>query len=138
MKVALGLGCDRGTPLDTFEQAVTRALVEVACATAGPTAGGGHGQHRPQGRRDRLLALACDRGWPLRFFPPQVLAAVPVPNPSETVRRYTGTLGQRGRGPAGGGRPRPGGPAAREAARGRRRPQRHRVGPPNPDPGENA
>jgi cobalt-precorrin 5A hydrolase len=27
----------------------------------------------------------------LRFYPPEQLAAVPVPNPSETVRKHTGT-----------------------------------------------
>ena len=38
-----------------------------------------------------LLALVAERGWPMRFYTPAELAAVPVPNPSETVLRYTGT-----------------------------------------------
>ena len=38
-----------------------------------------------------LLSLAHEHGWPLHFYTAQELAAVTVPNPSETVRRYTGT-----------------------------------------------
>src|SRR5450830_947592 len=71
--VALGLGCDRGCSLDTLRQAVEAALAQAGAGWAG------------------LQALAAEQGWALRFHPPEVLAAVPVPNPSETVRRYTGT-----------------------------------------------
>jgi cobalt-precorrin 5A hydrolase/precorrin-3B C17-methyltransferase len=38
-----------------------------------------------------LLAAAAGRGWPVVTFPGQLLAAVPVPNPSEVVRRAVGT-----------------------------------------------
>ena len=41
--------------------------------------------------RPGLLALVDERGWPMRFYTPAELAVVPVPNPSETVLRYTGT-----------------------------------------------
>ena len=38
-----------------------------------------------------LLAAAAGRGWPVVTFPASRLAAVPVPNPSEVVRRAVGT-----------------------------------------------
>ena len=38
-----------------------------------------------------LLAAAAGRGWPVVTFPAGRLAAVPVPNPSEVVRRAVGT-----------------------------------------------
>ena len=38
-----------------------------------------------------LLQLAAEQGWNIRFYPAQKLAQVDVPNPSETVRKHTGT-----------------------------------------------
>jgi cobalt-precorrin 5A hydrolase len=38
-----------------------------------------------------LLALCYAEGWTPVFHAPDVLARVAVPNPSETVRRHTGT-----------------------------------------------
>jgi cobalt-precorrin 5A hydrolase / cobalt-factor III methyltransferase / precorrin-3B C17-methyltransferase len=38
-----------------------------------------------------LRAAAAERGWPVVTFPAGGLAAVPVPNPSEAVRRAVGT-----------------------------------------------
>ena len=38
-----------------------------------------------------LLTAAATRGWPVVTFPASRLAAVPVPNPSEVVRRAVGT-----------------------------------------------
>ena len=37
------------------------------------------------------LELAADRGWTIRFYRADELAVVDVPNPSETVRKHTGT-----------------------------------------------
>ncbi len=86
--ITLGVGCDRGTSVQTIHEAVTAALsqaglrldqvVAVASITLKTDEAG-------------LLALAAQHGWPLQFYPPEVLAQVPVPNPSETVRRHTGT-----------------------------------------------
>lgn len=85
---ALGLGCDRGTPVATLMQAVQEALAQ---------AGGTLGQVQAVASIDLkadeagLQQLAQLYGWNIRFYPAQVLARVPVPNPSETVRKYTGT-----------------------------------------------
>ena len=86
--VAVGLGCDRGTPLTTVLQALDAALAQAGLSRA---------QVRVlasiEAKSDELafLELAKAGGWPLRFFSAAELAAVPVPNPSETVLRYMGT-----------------------------------------------
>ena len=87
-RLAVGLGCDRGTPLATVEAALVQAL-------------NGAGLQRAQvavlasieAKADEaaFLQLAAANCWPLRFYAAAQLAAVPVPNPSETVRRYMGT-----------------------------------------------
>ena len=87
-KLALGIGCDRGTPTDTLVRAVAEALAfahaefsDVA-AVASITL---------KADEPGLLALAAQHGWVITFYRPEELAAVNVPNPSETVRRHTGT-----------------------------------------------
>jgi len=85
---AVGLGCDRGVALDTVREAVRAAL-----AQAGAHAGQVVAAASITIKQDEaaLLALAQEHGWPLAFYPPEQLAQVEVPNPSETVRKYTGT-----------------------------------------------
>ncbi|WP_300451064.1 cobalamin biosynthesis protein [Accumulibacter sp.] len=86
--LALGLGCDRGTPAATIARAIDEAL--AAC-------GGCLADVRAVATIDLktdeagLLQLAASHGWQLRFYPAVELAAVDVPHPSETVRKYTGT-----------------------------------------------
>lgn len=88
LQIAVGLGCDRGTPLATLQQALDEALalagarlVEVVAVAS----------INLKSDEPGLLALAALHGWPLTFYAPEQLAAVPVPNPSETVRKHTGT-----------------------------------------------
>ncbi|GAA5335306.1 MULTISPECIES: cobalt-precorrin 5A hydrolase [Thermus] len=88
--LVLGLGCNRGTPLEEIRGEVFRfleeggfaqeALARIATATL---------------KRDEagLLAFAEEMGLPLRFHPPEVLNAQPIPNPSEVVFRHTGLYG---------------------------------------------
>lgn len=87
-RYALGLGCDRGTPCATLQRAVGEALSrldalpqDVAVAASIDIKADEAGLHE----------LARLHGWPLHFYPAAELATVPVPNPSETVRRHTGT-----------------------------------------------
>jgi cobalamin biosynthesis protein CbiG len=87
-RVALGLGCDRGTPLETIEEAVSQALASIGAGWDDVAAAASIDLKADEAG---LLALARSRGWTLRFHAAAELAAVPVPNPSETVRRYTGT-----------------------------------------------
>ncbi len=88
MRVAVGLGCDRGTPLATVAQALDAALAQA-------------GLRREQVRvlatieakhdEPALLELAAQGGWSLQFYSAAQLAGVPVPNPSVTVLRHMGT-----------------------------------------------
>lgn len=86
--LALGIGCDRGTSVETLTLAVAQAL---ALAQAGLGDVAAVASITLKADEPGLLALAARHGWPLTFYRPDELAAVSVPNPSETVRRHTGT-----------------------------------------------
>ena len=88
MKVALGIGCDRGTPAATIAQAVDAAL-----AQGGATSDEIDRIASIDLKADEagLLEFAAVRKQRIVFYPAAVLAQVAVPNPSETVRKYTGT-----------------------------------------------
>jgi cobalt-precorrin 5A hydrolase len=88
MSIAVGLGCDRGTPLTTLQLALDEALA-VAGARLGDVAAVASIDLKAD--EQGLLALAAQHGWIVTFYTPEQLAAVPVPNPSETVRKYTGS-----------------------------------------------
>jgi cobalt-precorrin 5A hydrolase len=88
MRVALGIGCDRGTPCETIARAVDEALAQAGAATADV---GAAASIDLKANEPGLLQLAAARGWPMMFYPAAELAKVVVPNPSEVVRKYTGT-----------------------------------------------
>lgn len=84
----VGLGCDRGVALETVREAVQAALHEAGATPAQVTAAASITIKQDEAA---LLAIAGEYGWPLRFYAAAELAAVPVPHPSATVLRYTGT-----------------------------------------------
>ena len=86
--LAVGLGCDRGTPLATVEHALHTALGQIGASVAQVRAAG---SITLKADEPALQALAHGYGWTLQFYRPEQLAQVAVPNPSEVVRRYTGT-----------------------------------------------
>lgn len=88
MSIAVGLGCDRGTPLATLQLALDEALA-LADTRLGDVAAAASIDLKAD--EPGLLALAAQHGWTLIFYTPEQLAAVPVPHPSETVRKYTGS-----------------------------------------------
>ncbi|WP_343034852.1 cobalamin biosynthesis protein [Aromatoleum diolicum] len=88
MQVALGLGCDRGTPAETIARAIDEALARAGARLADVRAVASIDLKADEAG---LLELAAHLGWTIDFHPAAALAAVAVPNPSETVRRYTGT-----------------------------------------------
>lgn len=88
MRIALGLGCDRGAALATLQAAVREAL---ACVHLGPAAVSVIATIDAKRDETAILALAEQHGWPLRFFSAAALSAVAVPSPSETVLRRMGT-----------------------------------------------
>ena len=87
-QVAVGLGCDRGTPLATLQRAIDAALALAGASLADVAAVASIDLKADE---VGLLALAAQHGWHMTFYSPVQLAAVAVPNPSETVRKYTGT-----------------------------------------------
>ncbi len=88
MNLALGLGCDRNTPAATIQQVIDEAL-----AQAGATLADVRAVASIDLKADEvgLAEVAAANGWTIRFYPAAELATVDVPNPSETVRKYTGT-----------------------------------------------
>ena len=88
MKIALGLGCDRDTPAATIAQAIDEALTACGASADDVRAVASIGL---KANEYGLLQVANLRGWTIHFYSAAELAAVEVPNPSETVRRHTGT-----------------------------------------------
>ncbi|MBL8416194.1 MAG: cobalamin biosynthesis protein [Propionivibrio sp.] len=88
MKLALGLGCDRGTPAVTVERAIAEALAACGAVLADVQAVASIDLKADE---PGLAVVAEQNGWAIRFYAAAELAAIAVPNPSETVRQYTGT-----------------------------------------------
>jgi cobalt-precorrin 5A hydrolase len=87
-KLALGLGCDRGTLAATIAQAINEALDSCGAAIGDVARVASIDLKADEAG---LLEVARDKGWTIRFYAAAELAAVDVPNPSETVRQHTGT-----------------------------------------------
>jgi cobalt-precorrin 5A hydrolase len=88
MKIALGIGCDRGTPAATLVRAVAEALAHAGATPADVAA---VASIDLKAGEPGLLELAAAQGWRIVFEPAARLAEVAVPNPSQTVRQHTGT-----------------------------------------------
>ena len=88
IRLALGLGCDRGTPAATIRQAIDEALARAGATLADVEAVASIDLKADEAG---LLEVARACGWTLRFYAAAELARVTVPNPSETVRKHTGT-----------------------------------------------
>ncbi|WP_036170989.1 cobalamin biosynthesis protein [Massilia sp. 9096] len=87
-RFTVGLGCDRGVLLATVREAVLAALAQAGARPEQVAAAASIALKRDEAA---FLALAEELQWPLSFYEARELAQVEVPNPSETVRRYTGT-----------------------------------------------
>jgi len=88
MRVALGLGCERGASLATVEAAIAEALARADMGRSAVCRLATIDRKRDEAA---ILALAARYGWPLHLFSAAELSAVPVRSPSETVRRRMGT-----------------------------------------------
>ena len=86
--LALGIGCDRDTPAATIALAVEQALVACAASLDDVATVASIDLKSDEAG---LLEFARTNGWNIVFYSAAELAAVDVPNPSETVRRHTGT-----------------------------------------------
>lgn len=88
IKVMIGMGCDRNVSLQTLEIALEQAL-QLADLQQNSIVG--LASIDKKNDEVALLELARKNGWRLHFFAAEELAKVPVPNPSEIVRKYMGT-----------------------------------------------
>ena len=84
-EVAVGIGCQRGVTLATLEQAIDAALSPLGAVVVN-----GLASHARKSDEPALLELARKRGWPLRFYPSEILAEVEIPTPSARVSREVG------------------------------------------------
>ncbi|WP_228384643.1 cobalamin biosynthesis protein [Rhodocyclus gracilis] len=87
-RIALGIGCDRGTPQATIASAVAGALAAAGLSDARIVA---VASITLKADEAGLLSCAAAHGWPLHFYPPAELDCVQVPHPSAIVRRHTGS-----------------------------------------------
>lgn len=88
IRVVLGVGCDRGTAIETVKTGVWQALESMGLNESAVTALATIDKKSDEAA---FLTLSIQQGWPLRFYSAERLAQVDVPNPSEVVRRYMGT-----------------------------------------------
>ncbi|WP_347987760.1 cobalamin biosynthesis protein [Methylomonas sp. AM2-LC] len=88
MKVMVGIGCDRGTSLQTLQDALMQALKQGGLDVSAVV---GLASIDKKNDEQAILQLAAVQGWPLYFYPAEVLAKIQVPNPSEVVMKYMGT-----------------------------------------------
>ncbi|MFV2060878.1 MAG: cobalamin biosynthesis protein [Gammaproteobacteria bacterium] len=84
----LGMGCDRGTSINTLNTAVDNALTKMTISYKNI-----HSLATIDKKSDEvgLLELSRANNWPLQFYTAEQLSTVEVPNPSEVVLKYMGT-----------------------------------------------
>jgi cobalt-precorrin 5A hydrolase len=89
--LVLGIGCDRGTPLELVERGVDQLLAEHGLSRKSVKAVASIDKKQDE---PALLALCERSGWPFHVYPAETLDAVPgIENPSETVKRHVGSRG---------------------------------------------
>ena len=86
--LVLGIGCDRNTPYATLAQVIDEALAQLQASWADVRAVASIDLKADE---VAMQELQRQRGHTIHFYPATWLEQVPVPNPSETVRKYTGT-----------------------------------------------
>ena len=88
MKVILGLGCDRDTPIETIEKAIKDALASVDLSVTDVQAVASIDKKSDE---IGLLSVCSHFNWDCTWYAASELAKVDVPNPSEVVMKYVGT-----------------------------------------------
>ncbi len=84
----VGVGASRGVAAGEIDQLIGHALSDLGVS---PRSVRYLATAQVKADEPGLLAAAAGRGWRVVTFPASRLAAVPVPNPSEVVRRAVGT-----------------------------------------------
>jgi cobalt-precorrin 5A hydrolase len=88
--LVLGIGCNRGTPADEIEAVIVETLNELRLSITSVK-----NVATIDIKKDEpgLLEVCSKYGWALDAYPPDELNRVPLPNPSDTVYRFTGAYG---------------------------------------------
>jgi hypothetical protein len=84
----VGAGASRGVPAAEIGQLIDSTLAELGLS---PRSVRHLATADVKADEDGLQAAAAERGWRVVAHPAERLAAVPVPNPSEVIRRAIGT-----------------------------------------------
>jgi cobalt-precorrin 5A hydrolase len=88
--LVLGIGCNRGTALEELEAGVLDTLKELRLSVKSVRNIATIDLKKDE---EGLLALCAKYGWELVTYTPSELNTVQLPNPSETVFKYTGAYG---------------------------------------------
>jgi cobalt-precorrin 5A hydrolase len=89
--LAVGIGCDRGTPKELVARGVDKLLAEHGLSARSVRAVATIDKKADE---PALIALSEARRWPLLTYTAEELDAQPgIENPSETVKRHVGTRG---------------------------------------------
>ena len=88
MKIVVGIGCDRGTPLVTLETVLDQALSIAKCTHDSIIC---FATIDKKSDEDGINELVRKLGKSIKYYPAIELAGIEVPNPSEVVMKYMGT-----------------------------------------------
>jgi len=88
--LVLGIGCNRGTTLEEFEQVIDETLAELKVSKKSVKAIASIDLKKDE---KGLLELATKYNWSFITYTPTELNEIPMQNPSETVFTYTGAYG---------------------------------------------
>ncbi|MCV9949942.1 cobalamin biosynthesis protein [Paenibacillus sp. BT-177] len=88
--LVLGIGCNRGTALEELEAGVLNTFQELRLSVKSVRNIATIDLKKDE---EGLLALCAKYGWELVTYTPSELNTVQLPNPSETVFKYTGAYG---------------------------------------------
>jgi cobalt-precorrin 5A hydrolase len=89
--LALGIGCDRGTPPDLVERGVAEMLAKHRLSAKSVKCVASIEQKSDE---PAILELGKRNGWPLLFFNAEELDGTPgIASPSEVVKRHVGSRG---------------------------------------------
>lgn len=88
--IVLGMGCNRGTPVEEIEAVIDETLAELKLSKKSVKA-----LVTIDLKKDEqgFIELTNRYGWKFVTYTPEQLNEMPLPNPSETVFKYTGAYG---------------------------------------------
>ncbi|WP_100407081.1 cobalt-precorrin 5A hydrolase [Bacillus solitudinis] len=88
--ICLGIGCNRGTSDEEIEAVILETLAEQELSPLSV-----HSVSTIDLKKDEegLLEVCENRGWEFIYYSPEELNEIEIPNPSDTVFKFTGAYG---------------------------------------------